>query len=120
MTVEPGWLTEVLRISGVTGAAVVGVESRPVEVASAAGDLARLALTYEPSGRPGPPTIIAKAPGTTETQRAMEAAMGLFTRERFVYAELAGVLPIGLPHCYFAGSPDGGEPMLLEDLRGLR
>ncbi|MGH9002343.1 MAG: phosphotransferase [Acidimicrobiia bacterium] len=119
-TIEPDWLTEVLRAAGVTDGAVTRVESRPLEVASAAGDLARLSLTYEPAGASGPATIIAKAPGSTETQRAMEAAMGLFSRERFVYAEVAVVLPLRLPGCYHAGAEGTEEPMLLEDLRGLR
>ncbi|HEV7537026.1 MAG TPA: hypothetical protein VGP90_15395, partial [Acidimicrobiia bacterium] len=82
-TVGPQWLSDVL------GAAVAGVETEPLEVASAAGELARLSLTYEPAGAHGPATIIAKAPGSSEIQRMMNAAMGLFARERFVYGELA-------------------------------
>jgi aminoglycoside/choline kinase family phosphotransferase len=50
----------------------------------------------------------------------MDAAMGLFARERFVYAELADVLPVRLPRCYHAGDQDKHEPMLLEDLQGMR
>ena len=118
--IEPTWLTEVLRAAGVTDGAVTEVECRPLEVASAAGELARLTLTYEPASASGPPTIIAKAPGTTETQQAMEAAMGLFSRERFVYAEVASLLPVSLPRCYHAGGDGTREPMLLEDLQGLR
>lgn len=119
-TTEPEWLTEVLRAAGVTDGAVTQVESRPMEVASAAGELARLSLTYELAGASGPATIIAKAPGTTETQQAMEAAMGLFARERFVYAEVASLLPVSLPRCYHAGGEGTQEPMLLEDLQSLR
>jgi Phosphotransferase enzyme family len=119
-TIEPAWLTEVLRGAGVTDGAVARIDTRPMEVASAAGDLARLSLTFEPAGAPGPATIIAKAPGSTETQRAMEAAMGLFARERFVYAEVAGDLPVRLPGCYHTGGDEGEDPMLLEDLQGLR
>src|SRR5207244_7685421 len=51
---------------------------------------------------------------------AMDAAMGLFARERFVYAELAGALPVRLPRCYYAGEASAQQPMLLEDLRDLR
>jgi hypothetical protein len=119
-TIGPDWLTAVLRANGVTTAAVAQVETRPLEIASAAGELARLLLTYEPTGSPGPATVIAKAPGSTETQRAMEAAMGLFARERFVYADVAGALPVGLPSCYHAGREGAEEPLLLEDLQGLR
>jgi hypothetical protein len=119
-TIEPAWLTEVLRATGAVDATVARVETEPLEVASAAGELARLSLAYEPIDAPGPATIIAKAPGTSEIQRAMDAAMGLFARERFVYRELADALPVRLPRCHHAGDADKQEPMLLEDLRGLR
>ena len=118
--IGPGWLTDVLRAARVATAAVRHVETRPLAVASAAGDLARLSLTFEPGRPPGPATIIAKAPGSGPAQRAMDAAMGLFSRERFVYAELAGALPVRLPRCYYAGDQDNQKPMLLEDLGALR
>ena len=118
--VGPEWLTDVLRAARVATTAVRHVETRPLAVASAAGDLARLSLTFEPMRPPGPATIIAKAPGSGPAQRAMDAAMGLFSRERFVYAELAGALPVRLPRCYYAGDQDNKEPMLLEDLGALR
>jgi aminoglycoside/choline kinase family phosphotransferase len=118
--IGPGWLTEVLRGAGVTQAAVRHIQTQPLGVASAAGELARLSLRFEPTRPPGPVTIIAKAPGRGPTQRAMDAAMGLFARERFVYAELAGALPVRLPRCYHAGDQDRHKPMLLEDLGALR
>jgi len=43
-TVGPQWLSDVL------GTAVAGVEIEPLSVASAAGELARLSLTYGPDG----------------------------------------------------------------------
>ena len=46
--------------------------------------------------------------------------MGLFAREHYVYAELASALPVRLPRCYYPGDPGKREPLLLEDLRGLR
>ena len=114
------WLTDVLRRAGVVDGSVLRVETEPLEVSGAVGDLARLSLTYGPMRERGPATMIAKAPGRGETQQAMEAAMGLFPRERFVYGEVSDALPIRLPRCYYAGSDDDEEPMLLEDLRGLR
>jgi hypothetical protein len=119
-TVGPQWLSDVLAAAGVVDGAVAGVETESLDVASAAGELARLSLTYEPAGAAGPATIIAKAPGSSEIQRMMDAAMGLFARERYVYGELAGALPVRLPRCYHPGDGDKEEPMLLEDLRGLR
>jgi len=118
--ITPRWLTTVLRAAGVAQATVRHVETRPLAVASAAGDLARLSLTFESGRAPGPATIVAKAPGTGPAQRAMEAAMGLFARERYVYANLAGGLPVRLPRCYYPGDPDEQEPLLLEDLAALR
>src|SRR5215468_5351032 len=118
--ITPRWLTTVLRAAAVAEAAVVEIETRPLGVASAAGDLARLSLAYEPARPPGPATIIAKAPGSGPVQRAMEAAMGLFAREHYVYAELASALPVRLPRCYHPGNPGKQEPILLEDLQALR
>src|SRR5215510_9817367 len=118
--ITPRWLTTVLRAAAVAEAAVLEIETRRLGVASAAGDLARLSLAYEPGRPPGPATIIAKAPGSGQAQRAMEAAMGLFARERYVYAELGSALPVRLPRCYYPGDPGKQEPMLLEDLQALR
>src|SRR5207302_5139865 len=101
-------------------AAVRHVEARPLAMASAAGDLARLSLAFESPRAPGPATLVAKAPGSGPAQRALEAAMGLFARERYVYANLASALPVCLPRCYYPGDPDKQEPMLLEDLVALR
>ena len=118
--ITPRWLTTVLRAAAAAEAAVLGIETRPLGVASAAGDLACLSLAYEPGRPPGPATIIAKAPGSGPAQRAMEAAMGLFARERYVYAELASALPVRLPRCYYPGDPGKQQPLLLEDLAALR
>ena len=115
------WLTDVLRAAGASDSSVEDVVAEPLQVASAAGELARLSLTYDGSGRPGPASVIAKNRGPTEVQQAMDAAMGLFARERFVYDRLAGDLPVALPRCYYAGAENGEDrPMLLEDLRDLR
>jgi aminoglycoside/choline kinase family phosphotransferase len=114
--ITPAWLTKVLPV----GAAVHAVDTAPMEVASAAGELARLTLTYDSGSERGPATVIAKAPGSGEIQQAMDAAMGLFSRERFVYAEVAQALPVRLPACYHPGDYDAREPMLLEDLAGRR
>ena len=114
-------LTDVLGAAGVSECVVESVVSEPLQVPSAAGELARLSLQYAGPGRPGPASIIAKHRGSTDVQQAMDAAMGLFARERFIYDRVANELPMTLPRCYDAGL-DGGEgrPMLLEDLRDLR
>ena len=48
---DVGWLTKVLRAAGVSEAAVEDVAAERMEVQSAAGELARLSLTYAGSGR---------------------------------------------------------------------
>jgi aminoglycoside/choline kinase family phosphotransferase len=63
--------------------------------------------------------VIAKFRGTSENQRAMDAALGTYERERHFYAEVAPAVPVASPRCYFAG--DGHRtPLLLQDLAGLR
>ena len=52
--ITPHWLTTVLRAAAVAEAAVLDIETRPLGVASAAGDLARLSMAYEPMRPPGP------------------------------------------------------------------
>ena len=48
------WLTDVLRTAGVIDCVVQRVQSRPLDVASAVGSLARLSLTYESQRAQGP------------------------------------------------------------------
>jgi aminoglycoside/choline kinase family phosphotransferase len=49
----------------------------------------------------------------------MDAALGLASRERFVYARAASELPVRLPQCFNASASDD-EPLLLEDLVSLQ
>jgi phosphotransferase family enzyme len=107
------WFTRVLQ------SPVVDVTVEPLQIAGAAGELGRVLLEYETEEAPGPRSVIAKFRGTSETQQAMDAALGIFARERRFYAEAAPSLPLATPVCFHAG--DGDEsPLLLEDLRDLR
>lgn len=99
-------------------AAVAAVAFEPLPVAGAVGELARVRLSYR-EGEPGPASLIAKFRGTSENQRAMDAALDTYDRERHFYAEVAASVPVASPECFFAG--DGYRtPLLLEDLAGLR
>jgi hypothetical protein len=118
--ITPPWLTEVLCASDAIESDVVDVRIEAMSVASAAGDLARIHVVYRDGDTRGPESLIAKARGSTEVKRAMDAAMDLAERERFVYAELAADLPVALPRCHHAGGGEPDTPMLLEDLRDLR
>jgi len=113
------WFTEVLRSSAAAESAVVDVAVEPLQIAGAAGELGRVVLSYDSDVAPGPRSVIAKFRGTSETQQAMDAALGIFERERRFYAAAAPLLPVATPTCFYAG--DGDEsPLLLEDLRELR
>jgi aminoglycoside/choline kinase family phosphotransferase len=99
-------------------ARVAAVAYDPLAVSGAVGELARVRLSYD-DGEPGPASVIAKFRGTSETQRAMDTALGTYDRERRFYAEVAAAVPVASPECFFAG--DGHRtPLLLEDLAGLR
>jgi Phosphotransferase enzyme family len=116
---DAAWFTEALREASAADAQIVDVALEPLAIPGAAGELARVRLTYERPDAAGPASVIAKFRGSTETQRAMDGALGIFARERFFYVEVAARLSIATPTCYFAG--DGDDlPLLLEDLRGLR
>ncbi|MDP9182581.1 MAG: ecdysteroid 22-kinase family protein, partial [Actinomycetota bacterium] len=101
------------------GATVDTVAIEPVMSPGAAGEVGRVRLTYGSDARPGPVSVIAKFRGTSDTQQAMDQALGIFVRERRFYAEIAPLIKVAVPACYFAGDGDS-TPLLLEDLCELR
>lgn len=113
------WFTEVLREGGHAQAAVTAISMEPMAFSGAVADMARVRLSYDGEGAPGPASVIAKIRGSDERRRGMDAVMGLFEREARFYSELAGRVPVRTPRCYHAG--DGTTtPLLLEDLADLR
>jgi aminoglycoside/choline kinase family phosphotransferase len=118
---DAAWFDTVLPRStrrGKSRARVAAVGYETLSVTGAVGELARVRVTYG-EGDPGPASVIAKFRGTSENQRAMDAALHTFDRERHFYAEVAASVPVAAPECFFAG--DGHRtPLLLEDLGGLR
>ena len=112
------WFEEALRdVTAGTTVATVAVE--PVAAPGAAGEVARVLLSYGDDEGRGPSSVIAKLRGTSETQQAMDQALGLFERERRFYSDVAPLIKVAVPACYFAGDGDS-TPLLLEDLRSLR
>lgn len=109
----PEWFTERL------GATVVAVSLTPVDVSSAVGALARAQLSYA-DGHSGPASVIVKGRGDSDNQRVMEGAMGLSAREQLFYSRIAGEIPVASPRCYFVDEIGGAQPLVLEDLAGLR
>jgi hypothetical protein len=119
LALDAAWFTRVLRAGGHSVAAVTDVAAAALTFAGNSADIARFTLSYVSGGAPGPGSVIAKIKGVRPTQVAMEAAMGLYEREARFYTELAPDVPLRAPRCYYAG--DGTEePLLLEDLGGLR
>src|SRR5262245_28393553 len=116
---DADWYSGVLRDGGHTEAAVTDVAAEPLSFSGTAGDIARVRLTYDGSGSPGPASLIAKIRGAADVQVAVDAAMGLYERESRFYADHAESVPVATPRCYHVG--DGTEtPLLIEDLGGLR
>lgn len=109
----PNWFAERLH------ADVEAVSFTPVAVASAAGSLARVEVSYTVEGS-GPRYLILKGSGESDNQRVMESAMGLSAREQFFYSRIAEAIPVAVPRCYFVGEVGSPEPLMLEDLAHLR
>jgi aminoglycoside/choline kinase family phosphotransferase len=116
---DVAWFDQALRPALPAGTRITAVAVEPLAVAGAAGELGRVRLTYDADAAPGPESVIAKFRGTSDTQRAMDGALGIFARERRFYAEVAPLLPVAVPACHFAGDGDR-SPLLLEDLCALR
>jgi hypothetical protein len=113
------WFSEVLREGRHSEAAVIKATAEPMVITGAAGDMARVQLSYDGSGRAGPDTLIAKTRGADPMRAAMDGAMGLFAREALFYSTYADKLPVATPRCYHVGDGDQ-TPLLLEDLEALR
>ena len=113
------WYSRVLRDGGHAEAAVTEVAAEPLSFSGTAGDIARVRLSYDDAGRPGPASVIAKIRGAADVQAAVDAAMGLYERESRFYAEHAEDVPVATPRCYHVG--DGtSTPLLIEDLGEMR
>lgn len=115
---DAAWADQVLRASGHSTATVTALQVEPVAFTGATTDMARLRLTYTDPGA-GPATAIAKIRGTSEVQRQMDGAIGLFEREARFYATFAERVPIAAPTCYHVGDGDR-TPLLVQDLADHR
>ena len=113
------WYSTVLRAGGWSAAEVVEAVAEPMVITGAAADMARVRLRYAEGAAPGPPSVIAKIRGSDPMRVAMDAAMGLFTREAQFYATYAREVPVAVPRCFHVGDGDA-TPLLLEDLGALR
>jgi aminoglycoside/choline kinase family phosphotransferase len=117
---DASWFTDRLRAAGVMQGAVRAVSFSPLAIAGAAGALARAELQYDAPETAGPRSLIVKGAGESENQQVMDAAMGLSAREQLFYSQIAPVIPVATPRCFFADEVGGRQPLLLEDLAHLR
>ncbi|HEY8216005.1 MAG TPA: phosphotransferase [Acidimicrobiia bacterium] len=104
----PQWLSRVL------GVTVTGVEV--IDAHSGTTGRARLALEYdeEPAG---PTTVFLKLAPFDERQRRFVDTVGLGVAEARFYRDVAGEVPVRVPHVHHAAFDEAGRyAMLLEDL----
>ena len=118
---DAGWLSACLRHAGVLRDAERVADfdcARIGEGSGFAGQVARLALRYEPANASAPATMIAKFASEHAPTREMLSTVDGYAREVRFYRELAPQIGVGTPRCYFAhyDRTDGGFCLLLEDL----
>ena len=114
----PEWLTMALRQGGHLPEAgeVTSVEREVLgEGEGFMGDIARLRLSY--AGGEGPATVVAKIPRLEN--RAVGELIGIYERESCFYEELAGYVPVMLPHLYFSDFDRNARPERQEKVKGL-
>lgn len=113
--ITPEWLSYALD-TDVTGVDVTSI----AEGEGFMGRLARLHLTYADGsgGAAHPETAVAKLPTDEPGSVALGQLLRIWEREARFYLELASLLPVRTPRCYYAGGDheSGIFALLLEDL----
>ena len=118
-SVDADWLDDALRTGGHSEARVISVQAESLAFAGATTDMARLRISYDDSGEPGPASVVVKIRGKDELRQQMDSVMGLYGREARFYSEYAERVPIRAPQAFAIGDGDT-TPLVLEDLGGLR
>ena len=118
------WLTEALASTGViTSSTVTSFNSERLGLGQGfVGQIVRLGLTYDSGEDGAPQSIIAKFPSTDPAIRSMLNGLRLFEREVRFYKEVAPLIELSTPQCYY-GATDGeagDHVLLLEDLAPAR
>ncbi len=120
----PAWLTEALRATGhLDDAAVAAVQVEPIgQGVGILCQLARLTLTYDRPAPAAPASLVAKLPTADAQTRGMVALFRFYEREVRFYAEVAPLLEVRTPRCYYHDfdPTDGDFILLLEDLSPYR
>ena len=118
------WLTEALASTGViTSSTVTSFNSERLGLGQGfVGQIVRLGLTYDSGEDGAPQSIIAKFPSTDPAIRSVLNELRLFEREVRFYKEVAPLIELSTPRCYY-GATDGeagDHVLLLEDLAPAR
>jgi hypothetical protein len=120
----PEWLTNALRETAVIKeGAVTSFESTIIgEGAGFMGQLAQLALRYEPSNADGPRSLIAKFPSAYPENRSLANMFRFYEIETRFYQEIADEVELRTPRSYFSAlDPETQDfVLLLEDLAPAR
>ena len=120
---NPEWTTGALSSAGVLNDAVVAsLQAVPVGEQGQTSEVLRLNLSYEGGDGTEPNTLIAKLPSPLDSVRAVQRALGSYSREVCFYRDLGGESGIALPRCYVAelDEASGDFILLLEDMSPSR
>ncbi len=118
------WLNNVLRKSGVLQGATIRSFEREIIGGDIGfvGELSRVTLHYDKPAPTAPASVIAKLPTRVEAVRNISQAFGFYEREVNFYRDLAELVDVRTPRCYYSEiePPPGGFVLLLEDLAPAR
>ena len=118
-----GWLSDVLAVApGGPFGPVAQVERQRIgEGVGVMSEIYRLAIRYAPEGRPGPATLVAKAPAGTAEARGLANSYGFYEKEVAFYLDIAPTVSVAAPRCFAAAfDPDSRVfVLLMEDMAAV-
>ena len=113
----PEWLSAALRSGGApAGATVTTITWEPTGDQGWTTHMARLTLTYVQAGDGMPATLMAKF--SAPDARTRRFFRRFYEREVFFYRVIAPLVPVRVPHCYYADYDPSAQAhvLLLEDM----
>ena len=125
-SIEPAWLTRMLRQAGVLDrAAVVSIDVTPVAAGSGfVGQAARLQIAYSEQETNAPATVFAKLSTANLAVRLQLRRVGIYETEVGFYRDMAlqPTFPIRVPRPYLSLYDEGSSAsiLLLEDLSAAK
>ena len=119
----PVWLDYALHTAGVIDSATVTSIRTESLTGGTGASVTRVKLDYDHDEPGAPPTLIAKLPSAAGSDaRHIMTELGMYVRESRFYSELAGLVDIRTPTCYFNALDESARTgvLLLEDLTARR